>query len=151
MVLWIKDRWGRKIWRYQETMRPVMDARVAHQVAKALELSLKRVRPMIAQEWVAADLISKTGTTNDFRTCWFAGATPELTTVLYVGRNDNKPIAHHMFPLKTIFPIWLALNSQLPIKQKKFVYDPTLQEMVINQWTGKRTSVNDSQAITILV
>jgi penicillin-binding protein 1A len=31
----------------------------------------------------------KTGTTNDYRTAWFAGVTPEYVTTLYIGYDDN--------------------------------------------------------------
>lgn len=33
----------------------------------------------------------KTGTTNENRTLWFAGITPEYVTVIYIGKDNNKP------------------------------------------------------------
>ena len=34
----------------------------------------------------------KTGTTNEHRTAWFVGITPEYVTACYIGRDDNKPM-----------------------------------------------------------
>ena len=34
----------------------------------------------------------KTGTTNQNRTVWYVGITPEYVTAIYVGRDDNKPV-----------------------------------------------------------
>ncbi len=36
----------------------------------------------------------KTGTTQDFRDAWFAGFVPQLTTVVWMGNDDNSKMAH---------------------------------------------------------
>jgi penicillin-binding protein 1A len=38
------------------------------------------------------DLAGKTGTTSDFRDAWFCGFTGGLTTVVWMGRDDNAPM-----------------------------------------------------------
>jgi penicillin-binding protein 1A len=38
------------------------------------------------------DLAGKTGTTSDFRDAWFDGFTGGVTTVVWVGRDDNAPM-----------------------------------------------------------
>jgi penicillin-binding protein 1A len=38
------------------------------------------------------DLAGKTGTTSDFRDAWFCGFTGGLTTVVWLGRDDNSPM-----------------------------------------------------------
>jgi penicillin-binding protein 1A len=38
------------------------------------------------------DLAGKTGTTSDFRDAWFCGFTGGVTTVVWVGRDDNAPM-----------------------------------------------------------
>ncbi|HEY2050657.1 MAG TPA: PBP1A family penicillin-binding protein [Caulobacteraceae bacterium] len=40
------------------------------------------------------DLAGKTGTTSDFRDAWFCGFTGNLTTVVWLGRDDDKPMSH---------------------------------------------------------
>ena len=65
------------------------------------------------------DAAGKTGTTNDLRDAWFAGFTPELLTVVWVGFDDNQPVG--LSGAQAALPIWtqfmvraLAGHSSLP-------------------------------------
>lgn len=135
-IKWIKDEWGTKIWKYTPKRHEVISARVSGQVAKVLELALDRVHVWWPDEWIPSRGISKTGTTNDSRVCWYAGSTPELTTLIYIGCDDNRPMGKNIFPLRTAFPIWLSFNKAFPSTQKNFTYDPSLQEIVIDEKSG---------------
>ncbi len=50
------------------------------------------------------DAAGKTGTTNDLRDAWFAGFTPELLTVVWVGFDDNQPVG--LSGSQAALPIW---------------------------------------------
>jgi penicillin-binding protein 1B len=50
------------------------------------------------------DAAGKTGTTNDLRDAWFAGFTPELLTVVWVGFDDNQPLG--LSGAQAAVPIW---------------------------------------------
>jgi len=50
------------------------------------------------------DAAGKTGTTNDLRDAWFAGFTPELLTVVWVGFDDNQPLG--LSGSQAALPIW---------------------------------------------
>ena len=52
----------------------------------------------------AVDAAGKTGTTNDLRDAWFAGFTPELLTVVWVGFDDNRPLG--LSGALAALPIW---------------------------------------------
>jgi penicillin-binding protein 1B len=54
----------------------------------------------------ALDAAGKTGTTNDLRDAWFAGFTPELLTVVWVGFDNNQPVA--LTGTQAALPIWTA-------------------------------------------
>ncbi len=156
-IEWVKNKVGTKIWKAEPVRERILSAHTSGQVAKVLQASFNRVRTWLPQKWEGADGISKTGTTNDSRTCWFAAATPTLTTVVYVGCDDNRSMKiaatqESVYPLRTAFPIWIGLNRELESSHKKFSFDPRLTEICINPRTGKRTSKDsDNQAITILV
>jgi membrane carboxypeptidase/penicillin-binding protein len=51
------------------------------------------------------DAAGKTGTTNDLRDAWFAGYTPDLLAVVWVGYDDNTPI--NLSGAKAALPIWV--------------------------------------------
>ena len=50
------------------------------------------------------DAAGKTGTTNELRDAWFAGFTPELLTVVWVGFDDNQPVG--LSGAQAALPIW---------------------------------------------
>ncbi len=52
-----------------------------------------------------ADAAGKTGTTNDYRDAWFAGFTPGLLAVVWVGFDDNTPVG--LSGTKAALPIWV--------------------------------------------
>ena len=53
----------------------------------------------------AADAAGKTGTSNDKRDAWFAGYTPDLLCVVWVGYDDNTPI--NLTGASAALPIWI--------------------------------------------
>lgn len=50
------------------------------------------------------DAAGKTGTTNDLRDAWFAGFTSRLLAVVWVGRDDNRPLG--VTGAQAALPIW---------------------------------------------
>ena len=51
------------------------------------------------------DAAGKTGTTNDMRDAWFAGFTPDLLCVVWVGFDDNTPV--NLSGARAALPIWV--------------------------------------------
>jgi penicillin-binding protein 1A len=151
-ISWIKDRWGTKIYKEPvHVQERVLSPHISGQISKILMLGLKRVRQYYPQDWIDCEAISKTGTTNDCRTCWYVGSTPQLTTAVYTGCDDNRSMGKNVFPLRTAFPIWMGFNRHLKHDQKKFVYDPSLQEILINERTGRQTRPEDPESIAIFI
>ena len=73
----------------------------------------------VRSQGFALDAAGKTGTTNDLRDAWFAGFTPELLTVVWVGFDDNQPLG--LSGAQAALPIWtqfmkaaLAGRSSVP-------------------------------------
>src|SRR5439155_15553060 len=56
------------------------------------------------------DAAGKTGTTNDLRDAWFAGFTPELLTVVWVGFDDNQPVG--LSGSQAALPIWTQFMTR---------------------------------------
>jgi len=149
-VRWIKNKWGQKVFKQESASHRVLSSQIAGRVARVLELGLARMKTHFAQQWIASQAISKTGTTNDWRTCWFVGSTPQYTTAVYIGFDDNRPMGTNAYPIHTAFPVWLSFNRAVPSSIKQFSYDTSLQEIIINERTGTQVADRHAEgAITI--
>ncbi len=145
-ISWIKDRQGKKIYSSVIETERVVDLKVVSQVVRVLSLGMDR-RRKLSSEWIDSDAFNKTGTTNDSRICWFGGSTPELTTVIYTGFDNNRPMGKNIFPVHTGYPIWLALHKTIPTTQKCFSVDPSLREVKVNLKTGVVSSCDDDSEV----
>ena len=58
------------------------------------------------------DLYGKTGTTNDSVDTWFAGFQPKVTTVVWMGRDDNTGLGAREFGATLALPIWIDYMRQ---------------------------------------
>jgi penicillin-binding protein 1B len=56
-------------------------------------------------------LVGKTGTTNDAKDSWFAGYTGDYLSVVWIGRDDNKPIS--LTGATGALKVWTALMRQI--------------------------------------
>jgi penicillin-binding protein 1B len=67
-----------------------------------------------------ADAAGKTGTTNDLRDAWFAGYTPDLLCVVWVGFDDNSPL--NLSGAKAALPIWVDFMKKAlaGVKSREF-------------------------------
>jgi len=151
LISWIKDQWGTKIWRYEHINEQVLSHKITSQVARVLSIGMHRFKQYIKQDKeniFDTESIGKTGTTNDCRTDWFCGSTPELTTGIYVGRDDNQSMGQNVYAISTAFPIWYNLYKSIDFKQKKFTVDPSLKEVHINLKTGNITEANNKRDLS---
>lgn len=151
LVKWIKDRWGTKIFKQAHNSKRVLESRISGQIAKVLELGINRVRRRFNTQITDTQIISKTGTTNDSRSCWFIGSTPTLTTGIYIGCDDNRALGTNVFPIHTAFPIWRGLYEKVDCNKKQFSYDPSLKEIWIDEKTGEQVYEKRAGIIPIYI
>jgi penicillin-binding protein 1A len=80
----------------------------------------------------------KTGTTNDARDAWFAGYTPDVAAVVWVGYDDARPLGPKEFGGRAALPIWLAFmkraHAGLPVRE--FAAPPGIVTAVVDPATG---------------
>lgn len=55
----------------------------------------------------------KTGTTNENRTLWYAGITPNYVTTIYIGNDDNSPIYDNATGGSYVAPLWAKFYQAL--------------------------------------
>ncbi len=135
LIVSVKDAWGKTLYRVQPVKERVVPMRIASQIGQTLSLGIDRKRKA-GMPWIDSMAITKTGTTNDARVCWFAGSTPEITTVVYVGCDDNRPMGKNVYPVHTAYPIWLDLHTRIATTCKTFSFDPALQSVLVDWKSG---------------
>lgn len=149
---YVKDKWGNKIYKNKVKSYKVLDQKISDQVNKVLSIAINKIKKILKIKKLSCKVIGKTGTTNNFRTCWFAGSTPELTTALYLGCDDNTPMAgKNVYSSRTALPIWFDFNRKIKPKIKKFNYSPELKKVRINLRSGKIENFKSSKTATILI
>lgn len=149
-IKWVKNSLGKKIWKYEVQKEFVLDSRIVGQVNKVLSLGIKRFTKRMGTK-LNFQAFGKTGTTNDSRTCWFIGSNPELITALYVGNDDNTSLGSNIYPVRTVFPIWLDIYKNYNFGIKKFNYDLSLKKKYINWFTGELGYKGSKEIIPIYV
>jgi penicillin-binding protein 1B len=144
-VLRITDEKGQLVERYQ----PKPPSRAVHEESAFLVVNMMR---SVFNEGTAAgargmgfdlDAAGKTGTTNDMRDAWFAGFTPDLLCVVWVGFDDNTPI--NLQGSRAALPIWVDFMKKalLGTEPKQFPVPPENVVFVeIDKQTGLLATPN---------
>ncbi len=139
IIEWVKDKNGNKIWEKEEERETILENTITSKMVNALSYRIKRAKQAYgSKEWIKSEAIGKSGSTNGATTTWFVGATPHLTTAVYIGKDDNSPMGKHVFASKTAFPIWLEFTIKTDKRKKMFYKDPSLQEVLIDWISGEK-------------
>ncbi len=90
----VTDRHGRPLGRYPERSTRVADGRAVFLVTHALHGVLSEGTGRRARALLGRDqrLAGKTGTTGGLRDSWFAGYGADRVAVVWIGRDDNRPV-----------------------------------------------------------
>ena len=143
IIEWVKDAHGNKIWQAEKESYQVLSPRLASQMVSLLGLRMK-MAARTHKNWINVESIGKTGSTNGAAETWFVGATPDLTTAIYIGRDDNKPLGNNVFATSTTMPMWINFYKQLQLSKKHFYRDPSLKKVSFDWITGALASNEDS-------
>jgi penicillin-binding protein 1A len=151
-IRWIKNEWGVKIYQKKPYQKKLLSPHISDQVAHVLSIGMDRFKKRMKKTSFKAHAIGKTGTTNNFRTTWFSGATPHYTTSIYAGCDNNQALGTNSYAIWTVFPIWLNLHRQLNDDTTIFTHDHSLKKQSINWKTGEPAyNSNDPDVVTILI
>jgi penicillin-binding protein 1A len=136
LIEMVQDRNGRTIWSAEQDLDPerqcrtcgsnfdgresprvtprgeqVMDPITAYQITSMLEGVVLRgtaTRARVLERPVAG----KTGTTNDYRSAWFVGYTPDLIVGVFVGFDDNRSLGAGEAGGQTAVPIFVDFMQE---------------------------------------
>jgi penicillin-binding protein 1B len=121
-VLRVTDDKGRTLEEHRpQPPKRVVSEESAFLVTNMLRSVLNNGTAAAARAWgFSADAAGKTGTTNDMRDAWFAGYTPGLLCVVWVGFDDNTPI--NLAGSRAALPIWVDFmkNALAGVRSRPF-------------------------------
>ncbi|MBY0110085.1 MAG: transglycosylase domain-containing protein [Candidatus Babeliaceae bacterium] len=156
-IEWIKNSQGKKIFRHKPVERQALNWFGTSQVSAALaaritQLQKKQPAGNSLNAFKPGTLIGKTGTTNDARSTFYVGATPNYTAAAYFGNDDYRSMGTHIFASQTVMPLVIdVLKATDGACKDYFKYHPDLQPAIIDEITGQKTDPDNPQAIEILI
>jgi penicillin-binding protein 1B len=92
----------------ETALQPATAFLVTDFLAGAFERGTARSARRSGFHWTAA---GKTGTTDEGRDAWFAGYTPDLLVVVWVGYDDNRPLG--LTGAQAALPIWVDFMKEV--------------------------------------
>lgn len=126
----------------------IVTARAAFQMDSILKDVIVRGTGRGALHLNRIDIAGKTGTTNDARDAWFAGFTPDLVAVTWVGFDDPATLGSGEYGGVAALPLWTGFMQQAlagtPARSRPV--PAGLTAVRINKITGKRTLEGDPDA-----
>ncbi len=90
----------------QDNRRQVVSADSAYQITAMMQDVIARGTGQIAGKGITRDIAGKTGTSQDFRDAWFAGFTPDIVTVVWLGFDTPQSLGKNETGGRIAGPIW---------------------------------------------
>jgi len=90
------------------------------------------------------NLAGKTGTTNDYRDAWFAGYSGNYVSVVWVGRDDNKPIG--LSGGSGALPVWVDYMNRLKLTPVTMAQPEGIEWLWLENNSGKLSNENCANA-----
>lgn len=127
----------------------VLDERTAFIIDSMLRDVVSRGTGRRARVLDRADLAGKTGTTNGPRDAWFAGYSPDLVTVAWLGFDQNTPLGRGEYGGTAALPIWINyMRVALAGRPDRPAPQPDgIVTVRIDPETGERARPGDPDAI----
>ena len=106
-----------------------IDERIGYQVVSILRDVVQRGTGTAAKVLKREDIGGKTGSTNDHRDAWFSGFGGPYVTIVWVGRDDFKPLGYGEYGGRAALPIWIEY-MRVALKDKPIQPNEPPQGMV---------------------
>lgn len=108
-ILKIEDSQGNIVEEYKDNPQQVFDPQYARMISDILSDNSAR-SPVFGSSsalyFPERPVAAKTGTTQNYRDAWTIGYTPSLVAGIWVGNNDNTPMAKSGAGISAAGPIW---------------------------------------------
>lgn len=138
----IQDSSGKMLYEFKEgkNVKEVLDPKIAYEIVDILSDNDVR-RDIFGSSLVVPNyrVAVKTGTTQEFRDAWTCGATPNLSTVVWVGNNDNTKMRSGADGSVVAAPIFRNyMSSALPRFSKDDFQKPSgIEEATVEKFSNR--------------
>lgn len=128
---------GKPLQSYPFTVRQAVDPAATYIVNTILQEVMHQGTGRSAYSAFPADygLVGKTGTTNDLKDSWFAGYTGDYLSVVWLGRDDNRPVG--LTGATGALQVWTALMRQISTQPVKLVSPDNIQMVSVDPATDQ--------------
>jgi penicillin-binding protein 1A len=135
--------------RQQHAAPRVITPQNAYLMTSMMRDVIRRGTGRRARELGRNDIAGKTGTTNDQRDAWFAGFSPAVATVAWVGFDDSRPLGSAETGGRAALPMWIDfMRAALQdVPDHSFEQPPGLVTVRIDPDTGLLADGKDPKAV----
>lgn len=113
----VEDRYGNEIFSSKDKTEKIYDSIETSLITYMLKSSVANGSSSRASVYSNTkqriEQGGKTGTTNENRTLWYAGITPNMVTAIYVGYDNNAPILQKITGGSGVAPLWGEFYQKL--------------------------------------
>jgi penicillin-binding protein 1A len=133
----VQDRHGEKLFASKTRLRQVVSPAVAF-LTTSLMRSVVESGTAQSVRALGREVAGKTGTTNEQRSAWFIGFTPDLVCGVYIGFDNNDPMGRAMTGGGIAAPLWLDFMKTAvgETPKTKFAVPPGITFAAIDPKTG---------------
>ena len=147
MISSIKDAWGDPIASFESVPHEAMSPQTAYIMSSLLKEVVKGGTGWRLKE-LKRPIGGKTGTTNDERDAWFAGVTPYLVSIAYVGFDQLTPMGKWETGSRAASPIIrdyrLAVEKSYPVQD--FSMPADIVQVRIDGKSGKLAGPSSTES-----
>ncbi len=141
-LLSVRDKNGELLERASAVGEEVVSPGVAFLVTSMMQSVVEEGTGRRAAE-LGRPVAGKTGTASENRDAWFVGFTPELVAVVWVGRDNHKPLGRGGTGAAVALPIWLDFMRAALVDRPVMAFPrpDDIEEVRVDPVSGGRVSL----------
>lgn len=142
-ILKIEDQGGQVIQEWRDQPKQVLDSGIAYEISSILSDNDARTPTFGARSPLTLPgrvVAAKTGTTSNYRDAWTIGFTPQITTAVWVGNNNNKEMTHSGAGAMAAAPIWhdFMVKAHENKPEEQFTRPDSIKDCTVAKYSNKR-------------
>lgn len=136
----VTDAGGKSLQHYTMDVVKVVEPGPAYLITHAMQQVVKAGTASAMKGKLSPDLniAGKTGTTDDYRDSWFAGFSGDRLTVVWLGRDDNKPTG--LSGASGALRVWMDLMAGLKLEPLDGPPPADVEQIRVEPHSGLRVS-----------